>query len=197
MRHREDVAHARTLGDPWNVPNARLVADRFEVMGLAGAGGSASVYRAKDRATGGLVALKLLRGEPDAEAIERFSLEARVLEELSHPGIVRHVAHGSAAGELYLAMEWLEGVSLAKRLAEEHLTLDEAIALVAGACAALGTAHMRGIVHRDVKPGNIFLVDRDPRRPKLLDFGIARLRSSSTELTQAGVVIGTPSFMAP
>ncbi|HVY44586.1 MAG TPA: protein kinase, partial [Minicystis sp.] len=179
-------------------PGPKVIGDRFEVIDLAGAGGSATVYRAVDRESVKLVALKLLRGQLDDEALERFALEARVLAQLSHPGIVRYVSHGTIGGHVFLAMEWLEGLTLAQHLAQRRpLTVDESLALVARVAEALGVAHTQGIVHRDIKPGNIFLVDGDPRRPKLLDFGVARLRFRITELTQAGVVLGTPGFMAP
>ncbi len=177
---------------------ARVIADRFELHGLAGAGGSASVHRATDRRTGQVVALKVLRGEPDGEAIERFALEAKVLAQLSHPAIVRYVSHGTIGGDVYLAMEWLEGLTLAQSLAKKRtFSIEESVAIVEKIAEPLGVAHAQGIVHRDIKPANIFLVDGDATRIKLLDFGIARLRSRLTELTQAGVVIGTPGYMAP
>src|SRR5688572_15940711 len=93
-----------------------LIAARFEIERLASAGGMGSVYRARDRQTGGWVALKVLQGD-DPARLERFEREALVLAELTHPGVVRYVAHGRlAGGGHYLAMEWLEGESLAERL---------------------------------------------------------------------------------
>ncbi|NUP06045.1 MAG: protein kinase [Polyangiaceae bacterium] len=174
-----------------------VVADRFEIVRLAGTGGSASVFRANDRQTGQPVALKVLRCGAEGEAMERFALEAKVLAQLCHRGIVRYVTHGKVGGDLFLAMEWLEGMTLTQRLSTQKLTVDEAVGVVRRVADALGSAHGRGVVHRDIKPGNIFLVDGDPTRIKLLDFGIARLRSSELELTQAGTLIGTPNYMAP
>jgi tetratricopeptide (TPR) repeat protein len=180
------------------VREPRVIAGRFELVAVAGAGGSASVHRAVDRRTGDLVAVKVLKGEPDREAIERFDLEAGFLAGLSHPGIVRYVDHGRTGGDTYLAMEWLDGITLTQRLTKnKSLAVDDAAALVLRVSDALGAAHAKGIVHRDVKPANIFLVEGDTSRVKLLDFGIARLRSRLTELTQAGIVVGTPGYMAP
>lgn len=173
-----------------------LVADRFEVRALAGVGGMGAVYRAWDRQTSSMVALKLLLSH-NADA-ERFVREARVLSELVHPNIVRHVAHGSCADEtLYLAMEWLAGTDLARRLVQHGLTVSESVELVRRVAEAMGVAHARGIVHRDLNPRNLFLVQGDVRQIRVLDFGIATLGSLGTRLTVSGSAIGTPCYMAP
>src|SRR5262249_41393118 len=99
-----------------------VVADRFEIEGLAGSGGMASVYRARDRPTGESIAIKVMSGRGDPQA-SRFAREAMLLARLSGPGFVRYVSHGkTSGGELYLAMEWLEGEDLAARLARHGLT---------------------------------------------------------------------------
>src|SRR6185503_20501036 len=96
---------------------------------------------------------------------------------LHHPGIVRYVAHGfSQPGEPYLAMEWLEGQALSDRLAHARLTVHESILLARRVAEALGATHARGIVHRDIKPQNLFLPGGDVDRVKVVDFGIARRR---------------------
>ncbi|APR80914.1 Adenylate cyclase [Minicystis rosea] len=173
-----------------------LLAGRFELEGVAGAGGMGQVFRARDRETGAPVAIKMLLAERELDR-PRFEREARMLAELSHPAIVRHVAHGSAAsGEPYLAMEWLEGEDLATRLLDGPLTIDESVAIARQAAEALGAAHARGIVHRDLKPTNLFLVDRDVTRLRLLDFGIARL-GGMPRMTRTGVFVGTPGYVAP
>ncbi|MGZ3475510.1 MAG: protein kinase domain-containing protein, partial [Polyangiales bacterium] len=173
-----------------------VVGDRFEVERVAGQGGMGVVYRARDRFTGGDVALKLLQAAVSEKA--RFAREARVLAMLPHPAIVRHVAHGETSdGSLYLAMEWLEGEDLYKRLGRRGLTLDESLALVSRVAEALGAAHARGIVHRDVKPSNVFLPDGDVARAKILDFGIARVSDRTQTATLTGLAIGTPGYMAP
>src|SRR5262245_13172907 len=147
----------------------------------------AEVYRALDRLTGEPTALKVLRAE-DGERIARFVREARVLGELRHPGIVRYVAHGQTPnGYLYLAMEWLEGETLADRLRQGGVTLRETLTLCGRVADALGVAHARGVVHRDVKPANLFLPDRSLERVKVLDFGIARLVRAAVDLTQTGL----------
>src|SRR5262249_47871356 len=109
-----------------------VIADRFEIERLAGSGGMGAVYRAQDLTTGEPAAVKVLwahhTGEP--EAAERFEREARVLQELEHPAIVRYVAHGTTAeGEPYLALEWLEGQSLAQRMRAKPLSIAESIAV--------------------------------------------------------------------
>jgi len=156
------------------------------------------VYRARDRHTGGLVALKVLQGAEPLAA--RFARESRVLAELSHPGIVRYVAHGAtASGQRYLAMEWLDGEDLAERLLHGGLTAGESITLCTRVAEALGFAHARGIVHRDVKPSNLFLPDRQVEHVKILDFGIARQQqpTESFDMTMTGTRLGTPAYMSP
>jgi serine/threonine protein kinase len=176
-----------------------VFANRFEIEGRAGAGGMGAVYRARDRYTSERVALKLLHPEGSgAQASERFDREARLLSELRHPGIVSYVAHGEAPdGRRFLAMEWLDGEDLAARLLRGPLSLDDSLLLLRRVAEALGVAHARGVVHRDLKPGNVFLVGGDVARPKLLDFGIARRLVSSRAMTRAGALVGTPDYMAP
>ncbi|WP_437965639.1 protein kinase [Sorangium sp. So ce260] len=174
-----------------------VIDSRFEIERVAASGGMGTIYRAVDRATGAPVALKLL-GQPDRSAAHRFEHEARILAELDHPRIVRHVAHGiTPDGVPYLAMEWLEGESLAQRLARQKLDLEESLALLRATAEALGAAHARGIVHRDVKPGNLLLVGGEVTGLKVLDFGIARMKRTIGALTRTGSVMGTPGYMAP
>jgi tetratricopeptide (TPR) repeat protein len=179
------------------VEPARLLAERFEIERLAGAGGMGRVYRAHDWRTEQPVAVKVLSAQGALEA-ERFAREATVLAGLSHPAIVRFVAHGHTDdGEPFLVTEWLEGEDLGARLRRAGLTIAEGLALGARVGAGLGEAHRHGIVHRDIKPGNLWLVDGRPEEVKILDFGIARSKSQDQTLTQAGAMIGTPGYMAP
>jgi tetratricopeptide (TPR) repeat protein len=174
-----------------------LIADRFEVDRLAGSGGMGTVYRARDRASGAIVAVKLLHAR-ELEASQRFAREAQILAELRHPGVVRYVAHGETpAGQAYLAMEWLEGETLSQRLARQGLTVAESSVLATRVAEALAAAHRRGIVHRDLKPSNIFLLGGAADDVRVIDFGIARAARASPRVTLTGVMVGTPEYMAP
>ncbi|HWO23957.1 MAG TPA: protein kinase [Kofleriaceae bacterium] len=173
-----------------------LICDRFAIERRLGEGGMGEVFRARDPASGESVAIKVISDAGSLRAA-RFAREAATLAELDHPSIVRYVTHGvTASGELFLAMEWLEGEDLKARLGRAPLTVGESVALATRVAAALGAAHARGIVHRDLKPGNLFLVGGRVDQVKILDFGIA-LREGQTPLTQTGVTTGTPMYMAP
>jgi len=172
-----------------------VVADRFEVEHLAGEGGMGAVYRARDRVTAETVALKVMRVEA-GDYVERFVRESEILADLQHPAIVRYVAHGvTADGEPWLAMEWLEGEDLHARLARGTLTVHETLAIARRLTRALSRTHASGVVHRDLKPNNIFLVAGSIERAKLLDFGIAR--GGRSTLTRTGTMMGTVGYMAP
>jgi serine/threonine protein kinase/tetratricopeptide (TPR) repeat protein len=174
-----------------------LFAARFEIERLAGKGGMGEVYRARDRSTGELVALKLLHLRDDANP-ERLLREAEVLSELRHPGIVRHVGHGIADGRLYLAMEWLEGETLSALLRRGPLAIAAVVTIGRRVAGALHAAHLFGLVHRDIKPSNLLVTGGDPAGTKLLDFGIVRRRRIQDErLTATGALLGTPGYMAP
>ncbi len=176
-----------------------VVEDRFEIAEVAGQGGMGTVFRARDRRTSEIVALKILQSASGDNAA-RFSREIRVLAGLRHPGIVRYIADGfthTAQRAQWLAMEWLEGESLARRLARQGLTPTESIALARRVAEALGAAHERGVIHRDLKPSNLFLPNGDLERVKLLDFGVARVVDASRISTRTGMMIGTPGYMAP
>ena len=150
-----------------------LVAGRFRLEDVAGMGGMGAVYRAVDNDSGLPVAIKVLRAD-SVEHVERFAREIRVLAQLRHPAIVRYIADGTMAGELWLAMEWLAGESVSHRL-RRGISAPDAIALVRRVAEALGAAHDKGVVHRDVKPSNLFLLDNDLEKVKVLDFGVARI----------------------
>ncbi|HWO17831.1 MAG TPA: protein kinase [Kofleriaceae bacterium] len=181
---------------PRSIQSGDLVGDRFEIAEHVASGGMGRVFRARDRRSGEIVALKMLAGDHVALG-PRFDREAKMLADLSHPGIVRYVAHGlMSASEPYLAMEWLEGEDLASRLARGKLSLEEGLALAGRVAEAVHAAHARDIVHRDLKPSNIFLVEGRLDRVKVLDFGIAR-HASGARLTRTGMMIGTPGYMAP
>ncbi len=174
-----------------------VIAERFLLERIAGAGGMGTVYRAFDRQTGGPVALKILHAR-GADDEPRFVREAEILAELRHPGIVRYIAHGVAAdGDRYLAIEWLDGESLSERVAREGLTVAESVELGIRVTEALAVAHARGVVHRDLKPSNIYLPQKRLDLAKILDFGVARMRADPHLVTQTGVLLGTPGYIAP
>ncbi len=164
----------------------------YDVLGELGRGGMGVVLRARDRATGREVAIKtLLRPQPDAQA--RFRREGEALAALDHPGIVKVHATGEAQGRPFMVCELVEGARPLDRAAA-GLPLEARAALVRDACRALGHAHARGIVHRDVKAENL-LVDA-AGQVRVTDFGLATLESGE-RLTRTGAVVGTPFTMAP
>ncbi len=171
---------------------------RFEIVSFAGAGGMGKVYRARDRLSGHFVAVKVVRPGSALEA-DRFVREAEAVSQLVHPAIVKYVAHGEKSdGERYLATEWLEGENLGEHLRRERPTVLASLRFVRRLADALGAAHRRGIVHRDIKPGNVFLVGRALEAAKVIDFGVARLGGFAREtLTQTGAMVGTPGYMSP
>ncbi len=182
-----------------NSPKGGLFAGRFEIEHEAGSGGTGSVYAARDHFSGERVALKILHttGASHQEA-ERFSREAQLLAELCHPGIVSYVAHGTTAdGQCYLAMEWLAGEDLAHRLAGGPLSVRDTWLLARRVAEALSVAHRRNVVHRDLKPTNLFVVDCQLDKIKILDFGIARRALTMAAVTRSGMLVGTPAYMAP
>ncbi|HEX8108257.1 MAG TPA: serine/threonine-protein kinase, partial [Kofleriaceae bacterium] len=175
---------------------ADLLEERFEVEHQVRAGGMGAVFRARDRSSGELVAIKVIGNGRDTHGA-RFAREVQLLSELSHPGIVRYIAHGvTPSGARFLVMEWLDGEDLWRRLDREPLSIGESVALAARVAEALGAAHARGIIHRDLKPSNLFLPDRRIDQVKVLDFGIAH-KAGMTQLTRTGSMVGTPGYMAP
>ncbi|HYH97697.1 serine/threonine-protein kinase, partial [Hyalangium sp.] len=156
------------------------------------------VFLARDEHTGLPVALKLLHAPGNSEVARRFTREAQLLAALRHPGIVSYVAHGlTEEGQPFLAMEWLEGEDLARRLAHTPLSLSESLQLLRRAADALAAAHTQGIIHRDLKPSNLFLRAGQPGDGVLLDFGLARVHAASQALTHTAEILGTPGYMAP
>lgn len=171
------------------------VPDRYRVVGLLGAGGMGVVYRAKAVEDGSAVALKVISGKLcDGDRRKRFTREAETCQRLSHPNVVRVFGFGETTdGGLYIAMELLEGMDLGARLDRGPVPTDEIVRVGRAAAAGLGAAHALGIVHRDVKPSNIFLCSDGG--VKVLDFGVA-LSLNGPRLTAKDRVVGTPGYMA-
>ena len=173
-----------------------MIADRFELLSEAGRGAMGSVHRAVDRTTGGQVAVKVVHLERDIDLV-RFNRECGLLATVRHPNIVDYVAHGEGDGMHWLAQEWVDGITLRTQLRTVGTTAAEGVTMARGLAEALGAAHALGVVHRDVKPENVVLAGGEATRVKLVDFGIARLADPDARMTRTGVMIGTPSYMAP
>ena len=182
---------------PEGVP-ARI--GRYAITRKLGEGGMGVVYAARDERLERTVALKtMLSLAGDETARRRFWREARAAASVNHPNICQIYEIGEDAGELFIAMELLDGEPLAERLGRGPLNVSEAMPVCLGMLAALSALHARGVVHRDLKPSNVFLT---PHGVKLLDFGLARPElerslESATGLTRSGIVMGTPRYMAP
>ena len=193
------VAGFATIEDPVDAPlKTGATFGKYEVLGVVGRGGMGTVYRARHAGLDRVVALKILspRLAADPEFVRRFEREARTLASLEHPNIVAVHDTGVEAGAPYLVMEFVEGVSLRRLLAERRLPPEEALGIVPQLCDALEYAHGRGVVHRDVKPENILLDTKG--RTKIADFGLAFIVGiDASRITRADVTMGTPHYMAP
>jgi hypothetical protein len=184
---------AAAVGAPRSPP--RL--GRYLLERKVGAGGMGVVFRARPEDGGPLVAVKVLTNATSDQR-SRFAREVAVLRTLRHEAIVRYLDDGHADdGAPYLVMEWLEGLDLADRLDAGPLGVDEALRMGMRAARGLGAAHAAGVVHRDVKPANLFLLDGSVDAVRVLDFGIARGDTVAVRLTATGLFVGTPSYMAP
>jgi serine/threonine-protein kinase len=169
----------------------------FDLLEELGRGGMGIVYKARQRSLDRIVAVKMiLRGELASPAdVARFRSEAAAAARLEHPHIVPVYEVGDGGGQPYFVMKYIEGTTLARRLAEGPLPPHEAAELLVPVCEAIQFAHERGILHRDLKPSNI-LIDRD-NRAHVTDFGLAKQVTADGALTRSGAVLGTPSYMAP
>lgn len=155
------------------------------------------VFRARDLRNDVVVAVKVMPGSGQDHG-QRFLREGEILAKLRHSAVVRHVDHGvDDDGTHYLVTEWLEGRSLSARLQEGPLPVGEALALTHRMSRALAAVHALGLVHRDVKPSNIMLVEDRIERAKLLDFGVARSGGPGPALTASGMLLGSPGYLAP
>ena len=181
----------------------------YEILSPLGAGGMGEVYKARDTRLDRTVAIKIL---PEALAAdpqfrERLDREARAISQLTHPHICTLYDVGEQRGTAFLVLEYLEGATLADRLAKGVLPLDQALKTAIEVASALDKAHRAGIVHRDLKPGNIMLTKGGT---KLLDFGLAKSRTpvvngagqsmlptAPANLTAQGTILGTFQYMAP
>jgi len=174
-------------------------AGRYDVKSVLGMGGMGVVYRAIDKELGEPVAIKTLKGDAvasDPAMLQRFKDEIRLARKITHRNVVRTHDLGEVEGMYYITMEYIEGQSL-KHLIQSrgHLPVNVALTVGKQLCRALEVAHEQGVIHRDIKPQNLIV---DPSGTlKVMDFGIARLATRSEGVTQAGMAIGTPEYMAP
>jgi serine/threonine-protein kinase len=172
---------------------------RYRVVRELGRGAMGIVYLAEDASLQRQVAIKTLL-LPEEHSAERRQLEARFIQEakaaggLNHPGIITIHDLGREGDWLYIAMELLQGTELRDRMAQGPLSLDQALDIAGQVASALAVAHGRGVIHRDIKPGNIMLVGNG--HAKIMDFGIARMKSSDVR-TQSGTMMGSPKYMSP
>jgi serine/threonine protein kinase len=176
-----------------------LFAERYRIERPIGKGGMGMVYLATDLELGEQVAIKTLRADiltSDETAIDRFRNEIRLARRIAHRNIVRTHDFGKSGGVFFLTMEFVEGTTLRAVLdSRGHLGADAMLAIAKQLSDALECAHDDGIIHRDIKPQNLLL--QGTGTLKVMDFGVARLAERTGTLTQAGLVVGTPTYMAP
>jgi eukaryotic-like serine/threonine-protein kinase len=174
-----------------------LLLDRYEVGRLLGAGGMAEVFEGRDRLLARRVAIKVLQAQfaRDPSFLIRFKREAQAAASLSHPNIVGVYDTGSEDGTHFIVMEYVDGRTLKDVIrAEGPLYPERAAEICADVCSALAAAHARGLIHRDIKPGNVMLTPEG--KVKVMDFGIARATTSET-ITQTAAVVGTAQYISP
>jgi len=179
-------------------PAEHIYSDRYKPVRLIARGGMAEVWLARDTLLDRMVALKVLFPElsVDQNFVERFRREAQAAANLSHPNIVSVYDWSAAGGTYFIAMEYVDGRPLSALLREEGpLPADRAAAIGSEVAAALGFAHRNGVIHRDVKPGNVLVTGDD--HIKVTDFGIARAANTEDNLTQTGAVMGTATYFSP
>jgi serine/threonine-protein kinase len=190
---------AGSLDAPTPIMAGRVLARRYAIAEQLGIGGSGVVYRAFDRELGEVVAVKTVRPDVlavDPTALERLKSEIRLARRISHRNVVRTHDLGEADGIYFITMEYVTGTSLRELIDRgEPLPVPAVVAIAKQLCRALEVAHDQGVIHRDIKPQNL-MVQPDGTL-KVMDFGVARLRERTHQLTSTGMVVGTPAYMAP
>ena len=195
---RRDSKESALVVDGGNLRTGERLAQRYEVQGVLGRGGMGTVYRARDLELEEDVAIKTLRPEliSDPRLLDRFKDEIRLARRLSDTHIVRTHDFGEWAGVYYLTMEYVEGITLRTLLdTRGRLGVSSTLGLATQLAQSLAVAHEHGVIHRDIKPQNMLLDHAGVL--KVMDFGVARLAERTTSMTEAGLVLGTPAYMAP
>jgi serine/threonine-protein kinase len=201
LRH---VARVSEVPAAVELPRCGDVIDgEYRIEELLGRGGMGAVFRATPVSSGTPVAIKwMLRPASDEQARRRFVREAQAAGRIDHPNVVTLLEVREAGDRIYLVMEFLRGESLRARLARGRLDVSAAIELIVPAMNGIAAAHQAGVVHRDLKPDNIFLCqapDGSPLEAKVLDFGVSSIMAGlgNSTLTQAGALLGSPAYMSP
>ncbi|MBA3818558.1 MAG: protein kinase [Deltaproteobacteria bacterium] len=180
----------------------KVIDGRYEIQQRVGEGGMGVVYRARQLSIDRIIALKMLNSQmaQDPTWVQRFYNEAKACSRLQHPNTIRMFDFGQTSeGRLFMTMEFLDGQSLREALDKGPLAPQRVAKVLIQCCASLAEAHSIGIIHRDIKPDNVFLLNMagSPDFVKLLDFSVAKLLEGDRMKTQAGVVFGTPQYMSP
>ncbi len=194
---RESEPREETGGGSALVTGQRF-ADRYEIIATIGEGGMGMVYRARDEELGEEVAIKTLRPElvSDPILVERFKSETRLARKITHRNVVRTHDFGEWGKVYFLTMEYVEGITVRELIDQRgHLSPSATLAIARQLVDSLAVAHEVGVIHRDIKPQNL-LLDEDGVL-KVMDFGVARLAERTSDLTEAGLILGTPSYMPP
>lgn len=173
-----------------------VVNQRFRLQKKIGQGGMGAVWKATDLELDEIIAIKFLASQlVDEEALGRFKQEVSLSRQFNHPNIIRLYDIGTCADQKYITMELLSGHDLGEVMRQAPLDFDRGLGLLIQACYALQVVHERGVIHRDIKPDNFFITDEGVL--KVMDFGVAKRHSASRGLTRAGMMAGTPQYMAP
>jgi serine/threonine protein kinase len=180
----------------------KVIDGRYEIQARVGEGGMGVVYKSRQISIDRIIALKMLNAQmaADPQWVQRFYNEAKACSRLQHPNTIRMFDFGQTSdGRLFMTMEFLDGLSLRDALAKGPLAPQRVVKILIQCCASLAEAHSIGIIHRDIKPDNVFLLNMagSPDFVKLLDFSVAKLLEGDRMKTQAGVVFGTPQYMSP
>jgi serine/threonine-protein kinase len=194
MGNETDPLAATMSADTVSGTERPVLGERYELLGLLGAGGMGNVYKARDLELDEIVALKVLKPElvGEAGALERFRREVKLARRVTHPNVARVFDIGERGGEKILTMELVEGEALSSEIVRGPLSVARTLEVAQAICAGVGAAHAAGVIHRDLKPDNV-LIGRDGR-VVVADFGIARAASATKTL---GSFVGTPTYMAP